>query len=95
MSAIFFHIIASIRTVTIFGVAMIVLHNSLDNITAAQMGIFGWSWQIIHAGGGIIFAPNYLCFALYPLVPWIGVMAASYGFGSLLLKDASARRKYS
>jgi uncharacterized membrane protein len=86
-------IFLSTRTVTIFGVAMIVLHNSLDNITAAQMGVFGWPWQIIHAGGVINFAPNYFYIALYPLVPWVGVMAAGYGFGSLLLKDELARRK--
>lgn len=86
-------IFLSIRTITIFGVVMIVLHNSFDKITAAQMGIFGWPWQIIHEGGVVNFAPNYFYIALYPLVPWIGVMAAGYGFGSLLLLDEPARRR--
>jgi len=81
------------RIVTIFGVAMIVLHNLLDNITPSQMGIFGWPWQIIHSGGIIIFPPNYDYVALYPLIPWIGVMAAGYGFGTLLLKDERTQRK--
>ena len=86
-------IFLSTRAITIFGVGMIVLHNSLDNITPSQVGIFGWPWQIIHSGGIIGFPPNYLYIALYPLVPWVGVMAAGYGFGSLLLKEESARRE--
>ena len=81
------------RVVTIFGVAMIVLHNLLDNITPSQMGMFGWPWKIIHSGGIIIVPPNYVYIALYPLIPWIGVMAAGYGFGTLLLKDGGVRRK--
>ena len=86
-------IFLSTRAVTIFGVAMIVLHNMLDSITPSQMGIFGWPWQIVHSGGIIIFSPNYIYIALYPLIPWIGVMAAGYGFGTLLLKDDRVRRK--
>ena len=83
----------STRTVTIFGVVMIVLHNALDTITPAQMGIFGWPWQIIHSGGVIFIPPNYVYVALYPLVPWVGVMAAGYGFGSIFLLEESKRRK--
>ena len=86
-------IFLSTRAVTIFGIAMIVLHNSLDSISPAQMGIFGWPWQIVHAGGFINFAPGYFYIALYPIVPWVGVMAAGYGFGSLLLQEETARRK--
>jgi uncharacterized membrane protein len=86
-------IFLSLRAIAIFGIAMIAFHNFLDGITSAQMGIFGWPWQIIHAGGIIVFPPNYLYIALYPLIPWIGVMAAGYAFGSLLLKNEPTRRK--
>ena len=86
-------IFLSTRTVTVFGLAMIVFHNLLDSITPSQMGIFGWPWQIIHSGGVIFFPPNYVYVALYPLIPWIGVMAAGYGFGALFLKDERTRRR--
>ena len=85
-------IFLSTRTVTVFGVAMIVFHNLLDSITPSQMGIFGWPWQIIHSGGVIFFAPHYVYVALYPVIPWIGVMAAGYGFGTVLLKEERVRK---
>ena len=85
-------IFLSTRAITIFGVAMIVLHNTLDSITPSEMGIFGWPWQIIHSGGIIFVPPNYVYVALYPLIPWIGVMAAGYGFGTILLKEERLRR---
>ncbi len=86
-------IFLSLRVIAVFGIAMIALHNLLDGITPLQMGIFGWPWQIIHSGGIIIFAPHSFYVALYPLIPWIGVMAAGYAFGSLLLKDEPVRRR--
>ena len=79
--------------VAIFGVAMIALHNLLDPVTPAQMGIFGWPWQIIHSGGFFFYRPNYVYIALYPLIPWIGVMAAGYGFGTMMLKEEHLRKK--
>ncbi len=81
------------RTVAMFGAAVIALHNLLDGITPSQLGVFGWPWQIIHSGGVIIFPPNYYYIALYPLIPWVGVMAAGYGFGMILLKDEHTKRR--
>ena len=86
-------IFLSVRAIAVFGIAMIVLHNFLDGISPSQLGTFGWPWQIIHGGGIIIYAPHHYYVALYPLIPWIGVMAAGYAFGSLLVKEEKVRRK--
>jgi uncharacterized membrane protein len=56
-------------------------------------GPFAWLWQILYFGGGISMGsadPNVLI--LYSIVPWIGVMAAGYAFGSVLRRDADVRR---
>jgi len=76
------------------GIAMIVLHELLDPIKAQMFGKFYWVWLILHQEGFIpIKPPNIGLFILYPLVPWIGVMAAGYAFGVLLKKPAEERRK--
>jgi uncharacterized membrane protein len=33
-------------------------------------------------------------FALYPLIPWIGVMAAGYALGPVMLRQPSSRRRW-
>ena len=86
-------IFLSIRAIAVFGIAMIVLHNFLDGITPGQMGVFGWPWQIIHSGGVIVLSSDTIYVALYPLIPWVGVMATGYATGSLLVKDEPVRRK--
>jgi uncharacterized membrane protein len=51
---------------------------------------FGWFWEFIYPSG--LQAARGITI-LYVLVPWIGVMAAGYGFGLILLKEAAVRRK--
>jgi uncharacterized membrane protein len=80
--------------VTLFGVLMILLHNLLDGLTAEQVGLPGWVWLILHSPGDlpvvqdITFGSMYvkeITFGTgYCLIPWMGVMAAGYGFGTLL-----------
>lgn len=42
---------------------------------------------MIQSSSGFTFA------ASYPLIPWIGVMAAGYGFGTVFLLESDKRRK--
>ena len=80
--------------VTTFGVTMIALHNLLDGVTASAWTGPRWFWQILHAGGPIQLPQGFEFSASYPLIPWIGVMAAGYGFGTLLLRESCSRRKW-
>jgi len=79
--------------VTAFGVAMIVVHNSYDRIAAADWGNLRWLWCILHTGEQLEVLPGKQFHPFYPLIPWIGVMAAGYGFGALMLLDPGRRRK--
>lgn len=47
-------------------------------------------WEFIYPSG--LQAPGHFI-VLYVLVPWIGVMAAGYGFGKIVAMDAVKRRK--
>ncbi len=83
-----------------FGVAIIAGHNLLDpRIGAIVSGLgqdpAGWLWRILYVGffaGPVRLGPDGpVLVVLYSIVPWVGVMAAGYAFGSLLTRPASER----
>jgi uncharacterized membrane protein len=59
---------------------LIALHNLTDGIRAASFGGASWVWNVLHQPG-VIPTGGPLLLVAYPLVPWIGVMAAGYCFG--------------
>lgn len=83
----------SSRLVAALGALMIVTHNLLDGVFPSSLGAFGWVWQILHAGGPIEFAPGHVLLVIYPLIPWIGVMAVGFGFGEIIVLPAEQRRR--
>jgi uncharacterized membrane protein len=78
-----------IGTILVLSVAMIAGHHLLDGIDPARFGTWAPLWNVLHVKGQTPFA-----FALYPLVPWIGVMALGYCAGTLFQLDAAVRRRW-
>ena len=81
-----------VAAVAALGLVMIATHNAFDGIKASALGAWGPLWTILHEGGAIELGAGHQLAASYPLIPWIGVMAAGYGFGHLLLCTALPRR---
>jgi uncharacterized membrane protein len=92
-----------LAAVAAIGMAMIVLHNALDGVQVTSWGGPGtpipgfWAsvWHILHVPG-LIFpfgAHGPPVLVLYPLIPWIGVMAIGYAFGSVYRLEPAARRR--
>lgn len=79
--------------VGLLGLAMVGGHNLLDSLRPETFGSFSWLWHILHVPGMLEPAPGFKAFVLYPLIPWIGLMAAGYAFGPVLRWEASQRRK--
>jgi uncharacterized membrane protein len=93
-----------VTAIATFGVGMIALHNLLDGIH-----VQGWQgpgspvpgaaarlWMILHQGNEFfpLFTwPGPVVLLIYPLVPWIGVMAAGYAFGRVYDLEAPRRRR--
>jgi uncharacterized membrane protein len=76
-----------VRWIGAFGVGMIVLHGLLDRINPASFGKLSGLWMVLHTPGFyLIRPPDIGAIVLYPLVPWIGVMAAGYALGALLVR---------
>jgi uncharacterized membrane protein len=80
--------VAGLALLTIVG------HHLLDGIQAAQFGAFGWVWVLLHEPAFLRPTATTEVFALYPLIPWIAVMAAGYTFGAVLLFDPARRRQW-
>src|SRR5215213_1312003 len=90
--------------IAVFGLLMIALHNLLDTIR-----VEGWHgpgtpapglgeklWIVLHQpffAFPIVGEPSPVVAVVYPLIPWIGVMAAGYAFGALYQMDAQRRRR--
>ena len=88
-----------------FGLVMIALHNILDRFPVKpwqgpQSPVPSWGaklWMLLHQPGIFPIGPHFpspLVFVLYPLIPWIGVMAVGYAFGALYTKDAKLRKRW-
>jgi len=86
--------------VGIAGLVVVAGHNLLDGYARALVPALGDGavsalWKIAYIGffaGPVSFGadgPNLI--VLYSIVPWIGVMAAGYGFGKILLLEPRAR----
>lgn len=75
------------------GAAMIVLHNLLDPVSAADFGAAGWIWSLLHAPWSARLPWDGEFVVLFPLIPWIGVAALGYGAGPLFEKSVDERRR--
>jgi uncharacterized membrane protein len=85
------------------GLAVIVLHNAFDGVRVMSWqgpgspapSIAGKLWILLHQGGEIlpVFGDSSpVVFVIYPLVPWIGVIAVGYACGALYSLDPARRR---
>ena len=92
-----------VRAVAVFGIAAIALHNLLDRFQVPPAVSFAgqpapdfWQtlWLFLHQPGFVPLFGNVKMFVAYPLIPWIGVMAAGYALGAVYAWDAERRRKF-
>jgi uncharacterized membrane protein len=81
-----------VRWIGVLGLGMIATHNLLDRINPASFGKFYWLWMLLHSPGRIPVTDALSFSVRYVLIPWLGVMAAGFAFGSLLHRPD--RRKW-
>jgi uncharacterized membrane protein len=72
---------------------MIASHNVLDGIRAGQLGTGGAVWHILHQPGVVHLGDGARLFVLYPLIPWIGVMALGYALGPVMQLEPEKRQR--
>src|SRR3569623_551126 len=88
------------RAVTIIGLAICCLHNLLDHVGPAPVPAgmaTPWPvvlWMIVHRFGQAFTGDGRMAFIVYPIVPWVGLMAAGYGLGEVFGWEAERRRRF-
>jgi len=82
-----------IRAIAIIAVAIITLHNALMPPLINAVPALGELWKIVYIGffnGPVRGSP---LIVLYSIIPWIGVMAAGYAFGTVLTLEPTRRNR--
>lgn len=82
-----------LRTVGIIGVAIIALHNAVMMPLITHTPALAELWKVLYVGffnGPVAGTP---LIVLYSIIPWIGVMAAGYAFGTVLTLEPSRRNR--
>ena len=79
----------------IIGLIVIVAQNIAGPLADAMpLGSWGWIWQFLYLDGEVrLGAQGPTITVLYTIVPWVGVMAAGYAFGAIMMREPDARRR--
>ena len=81
------------RTVGILGIGVIALHNAVMMPLITHTPALAELWKILYIGffnGPVAGTP---LIVLYSIIPWIGVMAAGYWFGTVLTMEPLRRNR--
>jgi uncharacterized membrane protein len=74
------------RVIAVLSVALMLFHNLFDSVKGGVL------WTILHRQG-VFTAGGEVFVVAYPLIPWIGVMAAGYCLGQVFALEERLRRR--
>jgi len=74
------------------GVLILLTHNMLDNVHVTGNNLSSFLWAILHEPGYFTFG-HFTIHVHYPVLPWVGIMATGYSFGSLYTSGYNAEKR--
>mgnify|MGYP003581508733 CR=1 FL=1 len=81
------------RVVAAIGVAIVVGHNAVGPLIANDEST-SWLMRVVYAGWQFpVPGVGWTMVVLYTLIPWVGVMAAGYGFGEIVQMPPEKRKR--
>lgn len=82
------------KALTAGGALVIALHNLLDAFHASDFGPYAFGWAVLHERAHFEPLAGHHVGLMYPLVPWVGVMAVGLGVGELFTRPEEERRSW-
>lgn len=74
----------SARTLGIIGLVLIFGHNLFSGVTFPQGTPLNVLWSVLMGANFYQISPKFAFLTTYPIIPWLGIMLAGFGFGKLL-----------
>ena len=83
------------RAIGIIGLSIIVFQNVFEPLGRMLPESWRWLWEFIYPVGVDVTIGQHgpSVAVLYTIVPWIGVMAAGYAFGAIMVREPADRRR--
>ncbi len=75
------------------GIIFVFSHNLLDPIQAGGKSVIDLIWYTLHQQKLVLLGSDSAVNFVYPILPWIGLMALGYIFGTLYQKDFKAQKR--
>jgi uncharacterized membrane protein len=82
-----------VPAVAAVAVALIAGHDLFDGVNPAALGAWAPLWQLLHVQGPVELPGGVRLLVIYPVLPWIGVMALGYALGPVLVGPEPTRRR--
>ena len=84
-----------IRAIGIIGLLVIVFQSVFEPLGRTLPESWRWLWEFIYPVGVEVRLGQHgpSVSVLYSIVPWIGVMAAGYAFGAIMVREPAERRR--
>ena len=80
------------RVLLAVSLVIIAGHNLLDGIQARSLGAWAPLWNVLHQQG-VFLVQGFAVVVAYPVLPWIGVMAAGFCASELYWLEPARRRR--
>ena len=80
------------KIILTIGIILVAGHNLLDKVHVAGKGFEAFLWALLHEPGMFSFGGKAF-FVMYPVIPWIGIIALGYSLGSLYSKEVSSAKR--
>ena len=82
-----------VRAIAIVGLLIVAAQDVFGLLAEALPPPIAWIGQFAYTGGDVSVGSRVSVTVLYSIVPWIGVMALGYAFGTIVLRDRDDRRR--